>query len=507
MGVDAFGHGGAGRAALPARVRPTGRAGTAPTSRRLTCPQLAAALILYAPSESQPPQETMASAVETLSDNRVRIRVEVPVADVDHSFEHALRDLAAKVKIPGFRNGKVPMSVVRQRLGHDAIVEEALRGHLDSWLGRELDVQDIEPVSSPQVAIEEPLEEGNPFVFSATVAVPPVASLPDPLVLEAPRGEVVVAEEEIQAQIDRLREAAAELAPIEDASVGAADGHLALIDVNCVIGGKTIREASTTDYLVEVGSGQMLDELDAGLQGMTVGETREVEVTMPESAPKRLAGKTGSATIALKELKERVLPEEGDDLAQAVTEFQTLAELRADIENSLRERAEHSVDATYRAAVLAALGRAAVVSVPDAMIGRRIDERIRTLRRNFAQRGLQLEQALAQSGMTPQMLFMQIRPEAEQVAREELALKAYADRLKIDPNDEELSAWVLDQASSEEDPTEAARRVLEDERARKSIRNEFRLKLALDQAVESATPITYEQAEARARDAAAGVAN
>jgi trigger factor len=437
----------------------------------------------------------MQTAVETLGDRRVRLRVEVPVADVDHAFEHALRDLSQGTKIPGFRKGKVPPNIVRARLGEEAVVDEALRTHLQSWYGRALDQERIEPVSRPEIDYEAPPAEGTPWTFTATLEVAPEATLPAELKLEAPRHEPTVDEEAVKARLERMRELATQLEPIEDAP--AETGHVALIDFVATVDGKKLKDGSASDYSIELGSGRLLPGIEEALVGMTPGSETDVEVVMPDEAPKKVAGRTASFHVALKELKRRVLPELDDAFARDVSEFETLAELRTDVEAKLRERAEAAVDGEYRAAVLSALGEAAQVEIPEAMVARRIDERLEATARGMARRGIRLEQYLQATGQSLADIVRDLRPEAEASARQELALKALAVREKVVVDDAEVEAFVREEAGDEQDPDAVTRRVMETPAARESVREDLVLRKALDRAVELATPISPELAAAR----------
>jgi trigger factor len=224
---------------------------------------------------------------------------------------------------------------------------------------------------------------------------------------------------------------------------------------------------------------------------MREGETREATTVLPAEADKKFAGKESLFTITLKELKRRILPELDDSFAKDVSEFETLAELQADIERQIRERAEQAVEGEYRNAVLVALGEAATVEIPPVMIERRVQDRLETIARTFARRGMRLEQYLQMTGQSIEEIVADLRPDSEASARQELALKAFADREKVAPTDDELSEFVLEQATAEgeQDPAETTRKVLESPAARESLREELRLKMALDRAVEIAKPV------------------
>jgi trigger factor len=267
---------------------------------------------------------------------------------------------------------------------------------------------------------------------------------------------------------------------------------VALIDFVSRVNGKKLRDGSATDYLVELGSGRLLAGLEDAMVGMREGETREATTTLPEETPDRkVAGKEAVFEITLKELKRRILPELDDSFAKDVSEFETLAELKADIERQLRERADSATEGEYRSAVLIALGNAATVEIPPMMVERRVQDRLETIARTFARRGMRLDQYLQMTGQSIEDVVRDLRPDAEASARQELALKAFAQREKIAPSDAELEAFVLEQATAEgeKDPAETTRKVMESPSARESLREELRLKMALDRAVEIAKPV------------------
>ncbi|MDX6702813.1 MAG: trigger factor [Baekduia sp.] len=442
----------------------------------------------------------MQTTLERLDGDRIRIRVEVSTHDVDHAFEHAISDLAKSTRVPGFRPGKAPATALRARLGNEAIIAEALDGHLSRWYGRALDQAGVEPVDRPTIDYEVPPVEGEPWTFTAEVAVAPSATLPKKLVLEAGRHDAEVPPGAVDERVERMRNLAVQLEPVGDA--GAEIGMVALIDFVSTVNGKKVRDGSATDYQVELGTGRLLDGLEEAIVGMREGETREATTVLPAEADKKFAGKEALFTITLKELKRRILPELDDSFAKDVSEFETLAELRADIERQIRERAEQAVDGEYRNAVLIALGEAATVEIPSVMVERRVQDRLETIARTFARRGMRLEQYLQMTGQTLEEIVADLRPDAEASARQELALKAFADREKVAPTDDELGAFVLEQATAEgeQDPAETTRKVLESPAARESLREELRLKMALDKAVEIAKPVPITVAAAVEED-------
>jgi trigger factor len=437
----------------------------------------------------------MQTAVETLEDDKVRIRVEIDAHDVDHAFEHALSDLARDVRIPGFRKGKVPPAVLRQRLGDEAVRDEALRTHLDGWWRRACSAAGVEAIGRPEIDWDAPPVEGAPFAFTGVVAVPPAAVLPDDLELAAARPATEIPDDEVDAEIERMRLAAAAYEAI-DAAVEA--GHQVLVDMRGSVDGKPIKDAQATDLLVEAGSGRLLDELDAALIGLRAGETREVPVVLPEGQrPKRLAGREAVFAVAVKEVRARVLPEADDAFARDMAGFDSLDELRADIRATREAAQAEEADGRFRRNVLQDLGAQAEVEVPFEMVQVRVDDRLQSMARSLGQQGISLEQYLAMMGRDARSLAMEMLPEAEREVREELALAAYADRLGVEVDDAAVRAFLAEQAAAEGAEDDAVERIMGDASMREDVRRDLRLRDALDRAVAQSRTLTAEEAEAR----------
>jgi trigger factor len=200
--------------------------------------------------------------------------------------------------------------------------------------------------------------------------------------------------------------------------------------------------------------------------------------------------------ITLHAVAERGSRDLDDALARDASEFDTLPELRADVERVLRERLEASAQGRYRAEVLAAVGRATQVSLPDAAVDDRVEDLLLSLAQSFERRGVSLGRWLASTGQTPEQVRAELRPEAVATLRQEIGLRALADREGIEVDDERLRELVREDAAGEEEPDAVVEEVLASG-AKESLREDFRLRLALDRAVELATPITPEQAAAR----------
>src|SRR5919206_707038 len=208
----------------------------------------------------------METQVEELADNRVRLQVEVERGDVRHAVEHAASALAETMKIPGFRKGKVPMPVLVARVGRDRLYAEAVESHIGGWFRAAAARSRIRPVDQPEFGYDPPSSADESFRFTATVAVQPKPDLPDWRELEVPYAEPEVPAELVEQELDALRSSIAELVPVEDRP--AVEGDTLVVDL---VGGSG---EAQRDYVVELGQGRLLDELEAGPLGV-VGRGRK----------------------------------------------------------------------------------------------------------------------------------------------------------------------------------------------------------------------------------------
>ena len=420
----------------------------------------------------------MTTQVEELPDNKVRLRVDVPSADVHHAVEHAASDLAASVKIPGFRKGKVPVPVLVNRIGKERLYAEAVESHISGWYGNAVARCRIRPAARPELDYELPTSDDQDWSFTATVAVLATPEVADWTQLEVGAPDVEVPEELVNAELDVLRGSVAELSPVEDRP--AQIGDTVVIDL--------IREGGDAqkDYVVELGSGRLVPELEQQLVGMSAGETREIRFELPED---RLA--TVDATV--KEIKEKVLPPVDDDLAKAASEFDTADELRAEIEERLRGQIEADVNEGFRRAALDKLVDASNVDVDGPIV----DSRTRALLESFDEmlrrRGGTLETYIQVTGTSPDELVGRFRAEAQRSVAGELVLEAVADKLDLQITDEQVDEAIRERF-------EDADRVIEQLReggVYETERESLRLSAALDRVASEVKRIPLEQERAR----------
>jgi trigger factor len=420
--------------------------------------------------------------VEELAGNRVRLTVDVPREDVEHAVEHAASDLAASVKVPGFRKGKVPRPVLISRVGRERLFQEAVDSHIGGWFMAAAATNRVRPVATPAYDFELPESEREGWRFTATVDVQPKADVADWTALEVPRADPEVPAELVDGELEALRRSVAELAPVEGR--GAEDGDTLVVDLVDASG------EARHDYVVELGTGSLVDEVESGLRGMRAGETKEI-------AFGAAGNEAATVTVTVKEIKERMLPPLDDELARTASEFETLEELRADVEAELRAQLEEEVESQFRQMAADALVAASNVEPAPALVESRTRELLQALGRSIERRGLTLETYLRLTGSSGEELVERLRAEARQAVARELVLEALADKLGIQVTDEELERVLREQADAAgDDPEEVLSRV-RGTGVVEQLREDLRLRAALDRVVADVTPIPVELARAR----------
>jgi trigger factor len=424
----------------------------------------------------------MQAQIEQLPENRVRLTVQVPSHDVHHAVEHAASDLAQSTKIPGFRKGKVPRQVLVQKVGRERLLTEAIESHIGGWFWNAAARSRVRPVAQPEYEFELPASDDEDWEFTATFPVQAKPQLPDWTTLEVGAVEPTVPEELVQQELDAVRATVAELIPVEGRPVAA--GDTVIVDLVSA-GGETRR-----DYVVELGRGAVVDEIEHGVVGMNAGETKEVEFELSDESSQTIS-------VTVKEIKEKVLPEVDDELARSASEFETLAELRADIESRLREQIAEEVEAQFRADVVDALIAASRVEPSGPLVEARTRELLRALARQVESRGIAFETYLAMSGQQPDQLVARLRDEASRSVARELVLDAAADKLGLEVSDDEVEGLVREQAElAGDDGDETLQRLRESGRF-ESLRDDIRLRNALDRVAAEVKRIPRELAAAR----------
>jgi trigger factor len=434
--------------------------------------------------------------VTALPDSRARVEVEVPADLVARGTQRAARGLAREMKMPGFRKGKAPPSLVIQRLGFGAVLQEAIRESLPEWYEQGLLRSGVSPVGDPNIEIvSAPEAEGEALEFKFEIGVRPEAKLGEYKGLEVGKAEAEPTDEIVDREVDRIREGFTKLEPVERA---AAEGDVLLVDFEGLLDGKAFEGGKASDYLLELGSGQLIAGFEEQLSGASAGDEHKVEVTFPDDyQAEELAGEDAVFTVAVKEVREKILPDLDDDFASEASEFETLEELRADIAKRVSEAVDERAEQDFRVAAVDAAVDAASVEMPDALVSARAEERWDRVERQLAARGMDPNTYLQMQGKTREELLEESKPDAERELKREAVLAAIAAAEAIEVAEEEMVEALAHTAEHERTTPEKLLARLRENGRDAMVREDIQVRKAIDIVAESAKPIPLEQAEAR----------
>ncbi|MDX6689342.1 MAG: trigger factor [Solirubrobacteraceae bacterium] len=435
------------------------------------------------------------TTVTELPESRVRVRAEIAPEEIQKSLENTARNLGREMKMPGFRQGKIPPPVIIQKLGRDAILDEVIKAKLTDWYVKAVDASGIAPVGDPDVNLGDLPPEGQPLAFSFEVGVRPVATLGGYKGLEVGRREPEVDPEAVDEEIEELRERLAHLHAVDRP---AETGDFLTIDFVGTVDGEVFEGGEGRDQLIELGGGQLIPGFEDGLVGAVSGEERTVEAVFPEDyGAKHVAGKPATFQITVKDVKHKHLPDIDDDFASDATGHDTLDELMAEISERMLKNDAERVEAQFRGNALDAVVDEATVEVPESLIEARAKELFERLIHHLSHQGINREAYLTIAGKTEEEMFEDNAPEAEQQLKREAVLAAIIDAEKIEPTEQQLLDALEGAAEREQisrqkllDKLRQANRV--DELAR-----EVAAQQAIDLVVETAKPVSMEQAEKR----------
>jgi len=443
------------------------------------------------------------TTVTDLPDSRVRVRVEVPPGEVQGRVEHRARQLGRELKLPGFRKGKVPAPLVLQRVGRETVLEEAVRDTLASWYADAIETAGIVPVGDPTVDLGDLPPQGEALEFSIEIGVLPKAELGAYEGLEVARREPGASDEEIQPEIEVMRERLARLDTVE---LQAGEGDFVVVDY---VGYLPPEDASSgepaqpfaggegRDQLVELGGGNLIPGFEEGLLGAGAGETRTVQLSFPaDYGNEELAGRDASFEIAVKEVKRKRLPELDEDFAIDAG-FDSLEDLREDIQRRLIEADEQRIEGEFREAALDAAVAQAQVPVTPALAEARAKEMWERMLHTLAHRGISREAYLQIAAREEAEILAEMRPDAEQALRREAVLTAIVAAEGIVPSEEDLLGALGPMAERE---AVAPEKLLEDLRGAgrlEEVREDLAARQAVELIAERATPISVEVAQAR----------
>ncbi len=449
------------------------------------------------------------TTVTELGDSRVRLQVEVPAGEVEGRLERKALQLGRELKLPGFRRGKVPAPLVIQRIGRDVVLEETVRDTLSSWYSDAIESAGIVPVGDPQLDLGELPPQGQALEFSIEIGVLPKAELGQYKGLEVGRREPEVADDQIQQEIEAMRE---RLARLQTADRAAAAGDFVVVDYVGSLAGEPADDGAAEgeepkwepfaggegrDQLVELGAGNLIPGFEEGLLGAVAGETRTVALTFPvDYGSQELAGREASFQITVKEVKLKELPELDDDFAVDAG-FDDLQELREDIRKRLLELDEQRIESEFRQAALDAAVAAARVAVTPELVKARAREMWERMLHSLSHRGIQREAYLQIVGREESDILAEMEPEADLALRREAVITAVVAAEGIDPPDEDLLVALA--PTAEREGLEPQKLLDQLRRAARidEVREDLAAREAIGVIADAARPIPLAQAKAR----------
>ncbi len=424
----------------------------------------------------------MSSKVEKLENNMAKLTVEVPVEDFEKAVEKAYQKSKKQINIPGFRKGKAPRQLIEKMYGKTVFFEDAANEVMPEAYAKAVEECGEEIVSSPKINVVQ-LEAGKPFIFEAEVALKPEVTLGKYKGISVEKEAVEVSAEEIDAQIQKERENSAREISVERP---VQNGDIAMIDFEGFVDGVAFDGGKGENHPLTIGSGQFIPGFEEQLIGAKIGEDVEVNVTFPENYQEAsLAGKAAVFKCKVNEIKEKELPELDDEFAAEVSEFDTFAEYRADVEKKLQEQKENASKTAFEDAVVKAVIADAKMDIPEAMVETQQRQMLDDYDQRLRMQGLSLEQYLKFTGQNPQQLMDQAKEQAVFRIQSRLVLEAVVKAENITASDDDVQAELKRMAEQYNMEIEKVKEIL-GEGELKNLSTDLAVQKAVDFLVENA---------------------
>ena len=425
----------------------------------------------------------MSLQVEKLEKNMAKLTIEVPAEEFDAAIKNAYNKNKNKFSIPGFRKGKAPLAMLEKMYGAGIFYEDAANEVIDASYPKAAEESKEEIVSTPEIKVTQ-IEKGKAFIYEATVALKPEVTLGEYKGVEVKKAEAVVTDEDVENELTAARKKNGRLIDVEDGAIE--DGDNTIIDFTGYIDDKTFDGGAGTDYPLVIGSHSFIEGFEDQLIGKKKGETCDVNVTFPaEYHADELAGKPAKFVVTIKEVKRNELPELDDEFASEVSDFDTLDEYKADIRKKLQEKKEQDAKVENENNVIEKVVENAQMELPQPMVDTQAREMVENYARRLQSQGLNINDYMKYTGMTPEKLMEQMRPEAEKRIKTRLVLEKVVEVENVEVSDEKLDEQINEIAASYK--LEGAKlKEMMGEREKEQIREDLKVQAAIDLLVEQA---------------------
>ena len=442
-------------------------------------------MVIYGKTSQDYKEENikMSVQVEKLEKSMAKLTIEASAEDFEAAIDKAYKKNKSKIAMPGFRKGKAPRKMIEKMYGAGVFYEDAANAIIPDAYADAAKESGLEIVAQPEIDVVQ-IESGKPFIFTATVAVKPEVTLGEYKGIEVEKKTAEVTDEDINAEIDRVRENNSRMITVDDRATQ--DGDTVVIDFDGYVDGEQFEGGKAEDYSLVLGSHTFIDNFEEQLVGKNIGDDVEVNVTFPDQyQAEELQGKPAVFKVKVKEIKVKELPEVDDEFAQDVSDFDTLAEYKEDLKKKLLESAEAAISREKEEAVITKIIENAQMDIPEPMV----DTQTRQMMQEFAQRiqsqGLSLEQYMQFTGLTPQKMIEDLKPQALKRIQSRLVLEAVVAAENIEATEEEVQKEIENMASMYQ---------MEADKLKDLMGEEEKKQISLDVAVQKAVDLVVEAA-------------
>ncbi|MBZ4687298.1 MAG: trigger factor [Clostridia bacterium] len=420
----------------------------------------------------------MKTNVAKIEKNKVEVEVELEAEKFAESIDKAYRKLVKQVNIPGFRKGRVPKQVLTSYIGKESLYSEAIEQVVPQAYYEAVKETQIEPVDQPELDIVQ-AEENKPLIFKAKVVVKPEVELGEYKGVTVEHKEEEITSEDVDNYLKSMQERHARLITVENRAVE--NGDTAVIDFEGSIDGEPFPGGKGENYSLEIGSRSFIPGFEEQIVGMQKGEEKEIQVTFPEEYhQENLAGKDATFKVKVNEIKTKEILPLDDEFAKDVSEFETLEELREDIEKKLKERAKQESARVLKNKVLEKVKENCEVEIPDVMVERRVDALIQDMEQRMLTQGITLEKYLEITNHTLEDLRKEYRDNARESIKADLVLEAICKKEGIEVSDEELEKEIEKMAEAYNQEKDKLKTMLQMQGNLESLRESLAIERTLD---------------------------
>ena len=434
----------------------------------------------------------MSLQVEKLEKNMAKLTIEVSAEELEKAIEGAYQKNKNKISVPGFRKGKAPRKMLEQMYGKNLFYEDAANDLIPDAYDAALEECTEEIVSAPKIAVVQ-LEAGQPFIFTAEVALKPEVTLGEYKGVAVDKVDTEVSEEEVTSEIDRERGKNARTVDVTDRAVK--EGDIATIDYEGFMDGTPFEGGKGEDYPLVIGSHSFIDDFEDQLIGKKTGDEVEVNVSFPEEYHEAsLKGKPALFKVTIKEIKNKELPKLDDEFASEVSEFETLKDYKASVKKSLTEKRKEEVKREKENEVIEKAIENISVEIPEAMIDEQVQQMVQEFASRISSQGISFEQYMQMTGMTPNALMGQMKPEAEKRIKTRLTLEAIVKAEGIKASDKEIEAEMEKMAAMYQMEVDKVKEMM-GETEREQIAMDVAVQKAVDLIVKNAVEVEKSEEE------------